>query len=91
MPKNPTLTPKGPLPTKLKTRRLLLGLSQKAVAEASQGRLTREVVARTETGEGWPDPRQLQALADVYACSRGTVCEESMDAWLGRRKAPSHD
>jgi transcriptional regulator with XRE-family HTH domain len=90
MPKNPTPAPPGQQPTKLKARRLVLGLLQKDVARASKGRLTRDRLSRIETGEAWPNPLQLQALADVYACPLTTVCEESVQAWLGRHKAPSH-
>jgi transcriptional regulator with XRE-family HTH domain len=69
-------------PTKLKARRLLLGLSQRDVACASKGRLTRDGLSRFETGEAWPNPLQMQALADVYSCSRETICAEAIEAWL---------
>jgi transcriptional regulator with XRE-family HTH domain len=75
-------------PTKLKARRLLLGLSQRDVAHASKGRLTRDGISRFETGDAWPTPLQMQALADIYICSRDTICTEAMQAWLGRRELP---
>lgn len=77
------LPPASP-PSKLKARRLLLGLSQRDVACASKGRLTRDGLSRFETGVAWPNPLQMQALADVYACSRDTICEEAMHTWLER-------
>jgi transcriptional regulator with XRE-family HTH domain len=75
-------------PSKLKARRLLLGLSQRSVAQASKGRLTRDGLSRFETGDAWPDPLQMQALADVYSCSRETICNEAMQAWLSRSERP---
>jgi transcriptional regulator with XRE-family HTH domain len=75
-------------PSKLKARRLLLGLSQRSVALASKGRLTRDGLSRFETGDAWPNPFQMQALADVYACSRETICEEAMQSWLSRSERP---
>ncbi len=74
-------------PTRLKARRLLLGLSQREVAQVSKGRLTREGLSRFETGEAWPNPLQMQALADVYDCSREAICAEAMEAWLARSEA----
>ena len=90
MPKNTALAPPGIPPTKLKARRLLLGLKQRDVAQASRGRLTRDAISRFETGEAWPNPLQMQALADVYACPLDTIWKEAMHVWLGRIKAPSH-
>jgi hypothetical protein len=58
------------------------------VAQASKGRLTRDGLSRFETGDTWPNPLQMQALADVYACSRETICEEAMQAWLNRSEHP---
>jgi len=80
-------TPTKP-PSSLKARRLLLGLSQRAVAHASKGRLSRDVLSRFETGDAWANPLQMQALADVYACSRDTICAEAMQAWLARNGQP---
>ncbi len=76
-------------PSSLKARRLLLGLSQRDVAHASKGRLTRDGVSRFETGDAWPNPFQMQALAEVYACSRATICAEAMQTWLGRSEEQS--
>ncbi len=75
-------------PSKLKARRLLLGLSQRSVSLSSKGRLTRDGLSRFETGDAWPNPLQLQALADAYGCSRETICEEAMQAWLSRSERP---
>jgi transcriptional regulator with XRE-family HTH domain len=82
----PADAPHAQPPSKLKARRLLLGLSQRSVAEASKGRLTRDGLSRFETGDAWPNPLQMQALADVYACSRETICQEAMHTWLGQRE-----
>jgi transcriptional regulator with XRE-family HTH domain len=75
-------------PSKLKARRLLLGLSQRSVAQASKDRLTRDGLSRFETGDAWPNPLQMQALANIYSCSRETICEEAMQAWLSRSERP---
>ena len=84
----PAAAPTAYPPSKLKARRLLLGLSQRSVAQVSKGRLTRDGLSRFETGDAWPNPLQMQALADVYACSRETICEEAMQAWLNRSERP---
>lgn len=85
---SPADSPPAQPPSKLKARRLLLGLSQRSVALASKGRLTRDGLSRFETGDAWPTPLQMQALANVYACSRETICEEAMQAWLNRNDRP---
>jgi transcriptional regulator with XRE-family HTH domain len=76
-------------PTKLKARRLLLGLTQRDVAHATKGRLNRDGVSRIESGEAWPNPLQMQSLAVIYGCSWETICAEAMEAWLGRSGAHS--
>ena len=62
-----------PDPTKLKQAREAANLTQAAAATALACSL--RTVSRWETGATKPDERDLRAIAAVYGCHVGDLCE----------------